>query len=75
MASYQIEFMGQATVTSLIEESSRQWDEELIDGIFSHEEAALIKKNIFELNGCRGCLNMASLTGWTIFMQVRLLVS
>ena len=44
VASYQIESMGEATVSSLIEESSRQWNEELIDGIVSHEEAALIKK-------------------------------
>ena len=44
VSSYQIESMGEATVSSLIEESSRQWNEELIDGIFSHKEAALIKK-------------------------------
>ena len=76
MASYQIESMGEAMVSSLIKESSRQWNEELIDSIFSHEEAALIKKiYIFESNGCKGCLNMASLIGWTIFMQVKLLVS
>ena len=75
MASYHIESMGEATVSSLSEESLRQWNEELIDGIFSHEEATLIKKKTFESNGCRGCFNMASLTRWTIFMQVRLLVT
>ena len=75
VASYHIESMGKATVSSLSEESLRQWNEELIDGIFSHEEATLIKKKTFESNGCRGCFNMASLTRWTIFMQVKLLVS
>ena len=31
-------------ISSLIEESSMQWNKELIDGIFSHEEVALINK-------------------------------
>ena len=44
VASYQIESMGDATVSCLIEESSRQWNDGLIDGIFSFEEAELIKK-------------------------------
>ena len=31
-------------VAMLIDESIRQWNEELIDGIFASDEAAIIKK-------------------------------
>ncbi|KAL0003364.1 hypothetical protein SO802_017145 [Lithocarpus litseifolius] len=37
--------MDDCSVAVLIDESARRWNEELIDGIFSQEEAALIKKN------------------------------
>ena len=44
VASYPIESMENCSVAVLIEENERRWNEELIDGIFSPEEAALIKK-------------------------------
>ena len=43
MASYPIESMVDCPVAVLIDESARKWNE-LIDGIFSQEEATLIKK-------------------------------
>ena len=43
MASYPIESMVDCPVAVLIDESARKWNE-LIDGIFSQEEAAIIKK-------------------------------
>ena len=36
--------MENATISTLINAGTRQWNEKLIDGIFLHEEAALIKK-------------------------------
>ena len=36
--------MENAKVAVLIDESTRQWNEELIDGIFASDEAAIIKK-------------------------------
>ena len=44
MVSYPIESMDDCSVAVLINESARRWKEELIDGIFSQEEATLIKK-------------------------------
>ena len=43
MASYPIESMVDCPVAVLIDESARKWNE-LIDGIFSQEEVAIIKK-------------------------------
>ena len=37
--------MENFSVAMLIDENERRWNEEVIDGIFSPEEAALIKKN------------------------------
>ena len=45
VASYPIESMENCSVAVLIDENERKWNEGLIDGIFSPEEAALIKKN------------------------------
>ena len=42
--SYPISSMENAKVAVLIDESTRQWNEELIDGIFASDEAAIIKK-------------------------------
>ena len=44
MVSYPIESMENFSVAVLIYESERRWNEEMIDGIFSQEEAAIIKK-------------------------------
>ena len=44
VVSYPIESMDDCSVAVLIDESARGWNEELIDGIFSQEEATLIKK-------------------------------
>ena len=44
VVSYPIESMDDCSVAVLINESARRWKEELIDGIFSQEEATLIKK-------------------------------
>ena len=44
MVSYPIESMENCSVVVLIDESERRWNEEMIDGIFSQEEAAIIKK-------------------------------
>ena len=44
VVSYPIESMDDCSVPVLINESARRWKEELIDGIFSQEEATLIKK-------------------------------
>lgn len=67
--------MANAMISCLIDEKSRQWNDGLMDGTFSHEEVAIIKKKTFEPNGSKGCFNMASLTGWTISMQIGLLIS
>ena len=42
--SYPISSMENAKVAVLIDKSTRQWNEELIDGIFASDEAAIIKK-------------------------------
>ena len=44
VGSYPIESMENCSVVVLIDESERRWNEEMIDGIFSQEEAAIIKK-------------------------------
>ena len=44
--SYPISYMQNAKVAILIDERTRQWNEELIDGIFASDEAAIIKKKI-----------------------------
>ena len=44
MVSYPIESMVDCLVAVLIDESAWKWNEELIDGIFSQEEVAIIKK-------------------------------
>ena len=44
VVSYPIESMDDCSMAVLIDESDRKWNEELIDGIFSQEEATLIKK-------------------------------
>ena len=44
VVSYPIESMENCSVAVLIDESERRWNEEMIDGIFSQEEAAIIKK-------------------------------
>ena len=45
MASYPIESMIDCPVAVLINENTWKWNEGLIDGIFSQEEATIIKKN------------------------------
>ena len=42
--SYPIESLENSTVAVLINETTRQWNEELIDGVFACDEATLIKK-------------------------------
>ena len=42
--SYPIESMEDSTVAMLINDTTRQWNEELIDGVFARDEAAMIKK-------------------------------
>ena len=42
--SYPLESMENATVSTLINARTRQWNEGLIDGIFAYEEATLFKK-------------------------------
>lgn len=42
--SHPIESMENLTVAELINETTRHWNEELIDGVFACEEAAMIKK-------------------------------
>ena len=49
MVSYPTESMVDCLVAVLIDESAWKWNEELIDGIFSQEEVAIIKKNPIEL--------------------------
>ena len=44
LMSYPISSMENAKVAVLIDESTRQWNEERIDGIFASDEAAIIKK-------------------------------
>ena len=44
VASYPIESMENCSVAVLIDENERRWNEEVIDGILSLEEGALIKK-------------------------------
>ena len=44
LMSYPISSMENAKGAVLIDESTRQWNEELIDGIFASDEAAIIKK-------------------------------
>ena len=44
MVSYPIESMVDCPMVVLIDESAWKWNEELIDGIFSQEEVAIIKK-------------------------------
>ena len=51
VASYPIESMENCSVAVLIDENERRWNEEVIDGIFSPEEAAIIKKNPTEPYG------------------------
>ena len=48
VVSYPIESMVDCLVAVLIDESAWKWNEELIDGIFSQEEVAIIKKNPIE---------------------------
>ena len=43
MLSHPIESMENSTVAKLINET-RQWNEELIDGVFACDEAVMIKK-------------------------------
>ena len=42
--SYPISYMQNAKVAVLIDERTRQWNEELIDGIFASDDGAIIKK-------------------------------
>ena len=44
MESYPLEDFENATVDILIDPSSRQWNVEMVDGLFNTEEADLIKK-------------------------------
>ena len=44
VVSYPIESMENCSVAVLIDESERRWNKELIDGIFSQEKVAIIKK-------------------------------
>ena len=44
VVSYPIGSMENCSVAVLIDENERRWNEEVIDGIFSSEEVAIIKK-------------------------------
>ena len=67
MLSHPIELMENSTVAELINET-RQWNEELIDGVFACDEAAMIKKNTAGKGHYRGCIDMGPLSWWKVHM-------
>ena len=59
----------------LIDADIRQWNSDLVDGIFAHEESALIKKNPTRKVRSQGLIVLATDSGHQLYQQVRLQVS
>ena len=59
----------------LIDADIRQWNSDLVDGIFAPEESALKKKNPTRKVRSQGLTVLATDTGQQLYQQVRLQVS
>ena len=67
--------LEEATVDMLIDVDSRQWNSDLVDGIFAPEESTLIKKNPIGKVRSQGLIVLAIDIGRQLFQQVGLQVS
>ena len=67
--------LEEATVDMLIDVDSRQWNLDLVDGIFAPEESTLIKNNPIGKVRSQGLIVLAIDIGRQLFQQVGLQVS
>ena len=67
--------LEEATIDMLINVDSRQWNSNLVDGIFAPEESTLIKNNPIGKVRSQGLIVLAIDIGRQLFQQVGLQVS
>ena len=67
-----LEGWEEATVEILINEDTRTWNEDAIDGLFVPEEATLIKKNPAIKTPNRGQTVLAMDIKWEILLQIHI---